>query len=174
MILNTIIMVEEALKHDTFGINRVLDQMPRDTNTPKPPTVSVVSQVSDDDAARDESPADFPVLVVTSETPMRAEGEIESRNERDATIPIVIRYSSADAESAALRTEVLLVLRAVLYTLDELTRESNAAVVANRNGVFIISKNVIFAGAAGGIEEEPLLFGAVTTEFVVRDTFKLP
>ena len=132
MILNTIKMVEAALLHDDFGINRVLDKMPRDDDVAKPPSVSVVSQVSDDDAARDQGPADFPVLIVTSETPMRAEGEIESRNERDATIPIVIRYSSAEAESAKLRTEVLMVLRAVLYTLDELTRESNPAVVANR------------------------------------------
>lgn len=173
MILNTIKMVEAALLHPEFGINRVLDKMPRDEDVPKPPEVAVVSQVSDDDAARDDDPADFPVLIVTSDTPMRAEGEIEARNERDATIPIVIRYASAEAESAALRTEVFLVLRAVLYTLDELTKESNPLVVANRNGVYIISKNVIFAGAAGGIKEEPLLFGAVTTEFVVRDTFKL-
>ncbi len=175
MIANTIDLVAEALRHPDFGVNRVVDQIPREGDWPKPENVSILTALDDDDAAKGKNPPTFPALVVTIETPVEGEGEIEARNVRDYSVDVQIRYVTDEEMTSSVWLRMVQVLRGVLYSLDELTKESNPNVSANQNGIFIVSKNVVFAGAAGtdDAEDDPLLRGAVVVRFFVRDTFKL-
>jgi len=174
MILECIRMVADALGHSERGVNAELGGIARDYEDAMPPSiVRILDSTRDDEAVADLTEdvfiPDWPVLVVSSDTPALFDGEVRTWNRDSDSVQVSIRYITDSADAAINSAHTLYTLRAILSSLREWLRNENAA-YQTRNGVNIMYCSGLTWGEVREVTAHGIITGLVVADFAVRDT----
>lgn len=147
MIVETVRIVADALKDDTYGVNVLLDALARDEHDPAPPRVAAIVDVTRDAvlAAGEQGidfvpPADWPALIVAPFGAFTTEGQANmSQGIIDGTgAGVQVTYGTAQADLSAAMRDGAYTVRAVSQCMTQLFLEANVQ-ARIRNGIALWS-----------------------------------
>lgn len=168
MILEVIRNTADALGHATEGVNAELSNIQLDSGDTKPPDIVEILDTSTSDvAARGSSGPDWPVLVVSVDTPAVQEGLPSQQATDSATVETTIRYVTSDPDSAASVEDTLYTLRAIVRSIHNLQGRASDR---KRNGIQMIKPNEMTFGETREEVGDGVVTGAVIVDWFVRDT----
>jgi len=171
MILESVRIVADALKHEEYGVNAQIDTITRDGTDPAPPHVKLFGDITRDKwVATLQDPAVVPAIMVAPSGPASLSGEVLADAIRDSeSVAIDVLYIGRDISPEQAITAMYMTFRAVLRTLKELMGNSRAD-DRTRNGVCVIAAQDV----TWGLAELPIgsygSTGALVLTLSARDT----
>jgi hypothetical protein len=112
--LEVVRIVAGWLEDESTGVNALLPSVPRDGDDPQPDDVTVLNEADDNIPATGRLPLEVVPALVVHHTGVRwAEEQPVAGAIRDGEVDVLIRYQTADVETAAAWATTSYVLRAV-------------------------------------------------------------
>ena len=168
MILEAIRIVADWLDDRDNGVNARLGALEQDTDDPQPPDVVKVLDTTRDGELDQAIPMDWPVLVVSSDTPAGVRGDVAT-DYRDADrITIAVRYVTGDPDNPEAKREALYTVRVIVKAIRDLMRNDNVA-SRTRNSVCLIATTGLQYGETFEELETGATIAAVSVDFYARD-----
>lgn len=175
MIAEVVELVRAALADPTTGVNARLAVLPRVSGHAAPPTVTVSAETTALDPATRRSPgtAAAALAVEVAGIPASDDDAPHDAANRDATVEVVIRYETPQAQPHLAQREASYTLRAAMQCLRALNRLDPNTSAKLLNGVCLWYVTNMRLGAVQSSREDGRALWALAVTYTVRDTAAL-
>ena len=170
MILETIRMFADALATGSYGVNAQLTSLTYDGSDPRPASITTVAdETRNNQVAIGRYPSDYPCLTVELDegATVVMSGEIGTNN-REAEIPVMVRYVQTNLEGDTGNQDAYYTLRAVEKCLAVFMDNVNASDRV-RNYIQILVCNAVEHVELNESTEDAFVTGGLRVRFHVRD-----
>jgi hypothetical protein len=175
MIVEVVRLLDRWLKHETFGLEAMLRQIPRETpegtTDPLPETPCIVNDTEDPNVAKDLEPAQVPAVVLYGTNGPKVALDASGRTRQ--IIPSVIvaaAYITRDAEPLKAGQDGGYVLRAIKKSFSAYNPLANARGYRTLNGFTIAKINEVTEHQVRGAVGRSQLWGFQLATIVVIDS----
>lgn len=182
MIMETAVLLNEALESTVYGVNMKLRAVPRFGGHTEPPNVEAVLNVWEDDEVAEGvlTPSDWPALVLDQFASAEDSGEVRGNPTAGASsgafielpsVPIQVIYLTQVADIGTAKRDAMYTLRAVRRTISEWMLDSNASTRCRTDlEMEIRSVEVVFSELLNAeLREGGFVTGSLVGNFVVRE-----